>query len=190
MVQFSEPVDVQTLGQITLGAAASGPIPVFRTVTNANQTLILTPLAALRPNTTYTVNIAGVADLSGVNVIAPVTTTFVTGATLDFSQPQVSSAVPANGAAGVGTTSTVQVQFNKSINAQTVTSSTFNVTVNGGNAIAGTIAVAADGRSATFTPTSNLPPNTTYVVRVNAAVMDLAGLGMASFQSTFTTGNQ
>jgi len=190
MIQFSEPVDVQTLGQVTLGTAATGPIPVFRTATNANQTLILTPLAVLRPSTTYTVSIAGVADVTGVNVISPVTTTFVTGAIVDFSPPQVISVVPTDGAIGVGMNTTVEVQFNKTINAQTITSSTFNVTVNGGNAIAGTTVAAANGRSATFTPTSNLLPNTTYVIRVNTGVTDLAGLGLVSFQSTFTTGSQ
>jgi hypothetical protein len=189
-IQFNEPIDIQTLGQVTLGAATTGPIPLFRSVTNANQTLILTPLAALRPNTTYTVNISGVTDLSGLNLIVPVTTTFVTGPTVDFSQPQVSSIAPNDGATGVATNATVQIQFNKRIDPQTITSSTFNLSVNGGTLIAGTIVVATDGRSATLMPTTNLLATTTYVVRVNAAITDLSGVGAISFQSTFTTGSQ
>jgi len=188
MIQFNEPVDVQTLGKVTL-SASSGPVPVLTGLSNGNQTFInLMPLIILQPNAQYTLNISGVTDLSGVSAITPVATNFTTGSTVDFSVPQVSGAIPANGATGVPTTSSVQIQFTKTMNPLTISTSTFTVASNG-SPLGGTILVASDGRSITFTPAVSLSPVTDYVVTINSGIVDLGGLAVTSFQSTFTTSN-
>jgi hypothetical protein len=185
-IQFNEPIDIQTIGQVML-TAIDGPVSVIRAVTNGNQTIVLVPVIALRPNTVYTVSISNVADLSGLVTMAPVTTSFTTGTTVDFSSPQVNAVSPANGAASVQANATVQVQFSKTMNPLTISISTFNVSVNGGNPIPGTIVVSPDKRSATFTPSNNLAPGSTYIVRLNSAITDLSGLALTSFQSSFAT---
>ena len=187
MIQFNEPVDVQTVGQVTL-SATSGPVPVLASLSNGNQILNLMTLVTLRPNTAYTVNISGVTDLSGVSAMMPVTTTFNTGSTVDFSVPQVTGAIPANGATGVATTAAIQIQFNKTMNPLTISNSTFNVASNG-KPLAGSILVAPDARSATFTPAVSLTLGTSYIVTINSGITDLGGLPVTSFQSTFTTSN-
>jgi hypothetical protein len=58
-----------------------------------------------------------------------------------------------------------------------------------GAAVAGTVTVAADGRSATLTPAATLNPLASYQVQVNASVTDLAGQAVSFFSSTFATGN-
>jgi hypothetical protein len=190
MIQFNEPVDTQTLGQVTLSAAGV-PVNVILSLTNGNQTLVLVPVVPLAANTAYTLNVTGVADLSGVQLIdPPVTTTFTTGPGVDFSAPQVSSVSPNNGATAVPTNTTVQLQFNEVINPLTITNSSFTISIGGGNPITGSIVVAPDGRSATLTPGAALAPATTYTVRATVAITDLAGQGLGSFQSSFTTTSQ
>ncbi|MGI8746654.1 MAG: Ig-like domain-containing protein, partial [Bryobacteraceae bacterium] len=189
MIQFNEPVDSQTLGQVTLSRGGVA-VKVTSSLANGNQMMILVPLTALSPNTTYTLNIIGVTDLSGVKPInPPVTSTFTTGSSVDFSVPQVVAVFPANGATAVTTTNaTVQIQFNKPMNPLTITNSSFTVSKSG-TPLAGTIAVAPDARSATFTPSIALVPATAYNIQTNSGITDLAGQGLTSFQSSFTTGN-
>jgi hypothetical protein len=100
MIQFDEPVDVQTLGEVVL-TSSSGSVTALVNLTNGNQTLNLVPLVTLRPNTQYTLNISGVTDLSGVSAMIPMTTTFTTGSGVDFTAPQVALVNPSNGASGV-----------------------------------------------------------------------------------------
>ena len=85
-------------------------------------------------------------------------------------------------------TAAIQIQFNKTMNPLTISNSAFNVTSNG-KPLAGTILVAPDARSATFTPAVSLTPGTSYVVTVNSGITDLGGLPLNSFPSIFTTSN-
>jgi hypothetical protein len=187
MIQFNEPVDIQTIGKVALTAGAT-PVSVTRTLGNGNQTLTMTPAAALSPNAVYTITVAGVTDLSGIQAISPpVVTNFTTGSTADFSTPQVASVIPLNGAIGVPANTMVQIQFNKPISPLTVTNSSFTVSSPSGTTIPGTILVSPQGTSATFMPSSALLPATTYTVRANSGIVDLVGQGLSSFQSTFTT---
>ncbi len=84
---------------------------------------------------------------------------------------------------GVGTGTTITVQFSEAMNTGTVTSATFQV--NGG-AVAGTVAYTAGNY--VFTPTGALANNTTYTVTVTTGVTDLAGNAMTADHTwTFTT---
>ncbi len=81
--------------------------------------------------------------------------------------------------------------FSEAINPATINATSFTLTGPGGVAVAGTVTYVGSGSVATFTPTTSLAPNTTYVAMITTAAQDLAvppnGLG-ANYVSTFTTG--
>src|SRR5262249_402440 len=183
VVQFSEPVDDLTLGQVTV-SGGGGPVNVISRLTNANQTLTLLPVVPLSANTVYTVSVSGVVDLSGNPLTAPVTTTFTTGGGADLTPPSVTTVSPGSGAGGVPTNGLIQVQFSKRVDPLTVTTADFLVFPQATFLpIAGTIAVSADGLTATFTPATPLNPSTGYFIDVTGSVLDLQGL---SLQGIFT----
>jgi len=185
-VQFSEPVDALTVSQVTVTSGGVN-VNVTSTLTNANQTLTLVPVVALNANTSYTVTVTGVQDLSGNGQVSPFTSTFTTGGGADLIPLAVVAVTPANAATGVPTNASVQVKFNKRIDALTVTNSTFVVAVSAtGIPINGTIAVSADGLTATFTPSAILLPVTTYQIVATSAITDLVGQATSS-STIFTT---
>jgi hypothetical protein len=198
LVQFNEPVDGLTVNQVTL-SNGGGTVNVSRTLSNGNQTLILTAVAPLAPNTVYNVTVTGVQDISGNSMTAPVTVTasFTTGAGADLTPPpNVVSVSPAHGATGVPTTTTIQLQFSKRLDPLTVTNSTLGVFVLSSQAsVAGSILVSADGLTVTFTPTSALSPQTSYRIAPTSGITDLIGQGFPVLCSSigcysFTTGTQ
>lgn len=187
-IQFNEPVDALTINQVTL--AASGNVNVTRTLMNGNQLLILAPVLPLNPSTTYTITVTGIQDVSGNLLPAPVTQTFTTGLGADLTTPSVSTVSPASNSTGVLRNSVIQLQFSKQIDPFTVTNSTFTVTPVGGQAIAGTISISANGLTATFTPSTTLAASTQYQIVATNAITDLEGQPLTSFSSFFTTGTQ
>ncbi len=187
LVQFSSPVNQTTLGQVTLSNAGV-PVPVVPILVNGQTTLILSPIVPLTESTPYTVSVAGVQDLSGNTLLSPVTATFTTGSVADLVPPSVATISPANGVIGAPINAVVQVQFSERIDPLTVTGDTLQVIPVTGNPISGTVAVSADGKSATFTPGSPLVSETTYAVIVSNGITDLAGQGLTFFSSSFTTG--
>jgi hypothetical protein len=71
--------------------------------------------------------------------------------------------------------------FSEAINPATINATSFTLTGPGGVAVAGTVTYVGSGSVATFTPTTSLAPNTTYVAMITTAAQDLAvppnGLG-------------
>jgi hypothetical protein len=61
------------------------------------------------------------------------------------------------------------------------------VTPSGGANIAGTITVAANGLTATFTPSSPLLPSTSYEINATSGITDLEGQDLSGSSTTFTT---
>jgi len=190
VIQFSEPVDELTINQVTL-SGGGGTVTVSGALSNANQTLTLVPVVPLNTGTNYTVSVTGVQDLSGNALTAPSTTTFTTGAGADLTPPTVTMVSPANGATGVPTNSVIQIQFSKRVDPLTVTPADFIVFRSAtGIPIPGTIAVSADGLSATFTPNSALSPSTGYFIEATGNILDLEGQGLQGLFTGFTTGTQ
>ncbi|HKD79475.1 MAG TPA: Ig-like domain-containing protein, partial [Candidatus Angelobacter sp.] len=189
LIQFSEPIDDLTLNQITL--TGGGPVNVISRLSNANQTLTLVPVVPLNPNTTYTISVSGVLDLSGNALTAPSTTTFTTGTGADIVPAAVTLTSPVNGATGVLTTATIQVQFSKRVDPLTVNSVDFEVLPQGASVpIPGTISVSADGLTTTFTPSSPLNPSAGYFINVSSSILDLEGQPVQGTFTSFTTGTQ
>jgi hypothetical protein len=186
-VQFSSPVNQATLGQVTL-SSGSAPVPVVSVLANGQTSLILTPIVPLTESTPYIVSVAGVQDLSGNPLASPATATFTTGTGADLVSPAITTVSPVAGAAAVPLNAVVQVQFSERIDPLTVNANTLQVNALGGFPISGTISVAADGKSATFTPAAPLVSETNYFVSASSGITDLVGQGLISFTSRFTTG--
>jgi methionine-rich copper-binding protein CopC len=185
-VQFNEPVSAQTLGQVTLTASGGETVPLLRSLTSGNQTLVLLPAVTLRPTTLYTLTIAGVMDLSGHGMAAPVTSTFTTGAGADFAQPGVVSVDPANGLVNVPTNARVRVRFSKQVAVTSENLQVYPIYAGLAAKAAGAISVSADGLTATFTPVGGLRAATSYGVHLTG-VTDLVGQGLANGSGTYTT---
>src|SRR5260370_4452064 len=66
-----------------------GNLAVTKRLRNGNQRVMLVPVVPLATNTTYTVTVAGVQDVSGDTLAAPETTTFTTGIAADLTPPSV-----------------------------------------------------------------------------------------------------
>jgi hypothetical protein len=80
----------------------------------------------------------------------------------------------------------VVVNFSETMNAGTVTTSTFTLTPTSGGAPISASVVYSAG-SATLDPSSNLAYSTSYTVNVTNGATDLAGNPLVSFASSFTT---
>ncbi len=187
VIQFSEPVDGAKLAGVGL-SGGGGAVNVSPSLTNGGQTLTLVPVVPLSPGTAYTLTIAGVQDVSGNVLAAPVTVTFTTGAGADLIAPAILRSSPANHATNVPTNSTVQVQFSKRIDPLTVTNTTFQMyPQNTYIPVTGTIAVSADGQTATLTPNQLLDSQTVYIVQLTNGISDLEGQTLSNFQSYLTT---
>ena len=189
MLQFNEPVDADSLIGITL-TGNSGPVQISLALSNGNQTLVIKPAQALAVNTTYTLNVSGVSDISGTTSSSQFTSTFTTSGEATVATPTVALLTPANASTGVLTTTTVQVQFSTLMNAITLTPQEITLNVNGGAALPGTVTVNPAGTIATFTPTNPLATSTTYIVTIGYTAIDLTGRNTNYTQFSFTTGTQ
>lgn len=123
--------------------------------------------------------------------IAIVLATLISGCAEDDFQetagvcPLVIDTNPDNAATNVPLNQVITVTFNEEMDPSTLNSSSFIVT--GASTIAGTLTYS--GVTATFTPSVNLTPNTTYVVRITTAVKDLRGNALQEdYLFSFSTG--
>jgi hypothetical protein len=111
---------------------------------------------------------------------------FVPSATL----PTVTSVSPINGANFVAIGNSVSATFNESMNASTISTSTFQLTA-GGTTVPATVTYNNSTLTATLVPTSQLAYSTTYTATVfggTSGVKDSNGdLMSANYSWTFTT---
>ena len=121
-ILFSEPVQPNTIGQITLKTGGN-PIAVSTSFSDANQLLTLTPALPLLVNTSYTISITGVKDTAGNSMVGTVTNTFTTGGTFDLGAPSVLLTDPAADALAVGTNVIARVEFSKRMNPLSIATS-------------------------------------------------------------------
>lgn len=100
--------------------------------------------------------------------------------------PIVLSTIPVDKATGVNVNQVISATFNEEINSSTITNSSF-IVLAGTTQISGVISYS--GTIASFTPTSPLAENTTYLARITTAVKDLDGNALqVDYVWTFTTG--
>jgi hypothetical protein len=198
---FNEPVNGDTLGNITLTPNGGSPIPIGVTPEFGNTIVWVQLPWALSPNTTYTYNVTGVTDMSG-NVMTPVTSTFTTGAGFAFTQPTVASTVPANGVTTTGVPTATSITFNEAMDPVLInTSNIYLQTHNTHSIVPVTLSFSTDYKTVTLTPTTPLAESTIYDLVIygnNFWPYDIAGntftvSGYVSYNngyvfSTFTTG--
>lgn len=100
--------------------------------------------------------------------------------------PTVIATSPLNGETSISLNKVITVTFNEAMNPETITQSSFTI-VNGTTPVAGTISYS--GNTASFTPTSNLIANKTYIGKVTTLAKDLSGNALQSdYIWTFSTG--
>jgi hypothetical protein len=103
--------------------------------------------------------------------------------------PTVSGTTPTNAATGVGTDSTVTATFSRSMDATTITSSSFTLTRSDGMLVAGAISYDATARRATLTPAALLAHSRSYTARLVATIGASDGTALAAPVTwSFTTG--
>jgi hypothetical protein len=157
-----------------------------------NRTAVFTPAAALAASTTYTATVTtGATDLAG-NALAgnqaalPAASNYVWSFTTAAGPAPagnitVSSTNPANGAASVCTTATVNATFNVPsglrMDPNSINSAVFTLTGATPVIASSVVLDAATGRIATFTPAAPLVAGTTYTARIKSGstgAVDLA----------------
>jgi hypothetical protein len=184
---FSEAMNASTINSTSF-TLKQGTTPVAGTVTYVGTTAIFKPTSVLNGTTAYTATITtGVKDLAGNALAAPKTWTFTTNTTVDTTPPTVSSVFPANMATGVLLNANIVANFSETMDPSTINFSTFSLRKQGTTT---DILGAITGTSATFKPTYNLDPNSSYTATLSTGVKDLAGNAMAApYTWSFTTGS-
>jgi hypothetical protein len=157
-----------------------------------NRTAVFTPAAALAASTTYTATVTtGATDLAG-NALAgnqaalPAASNYVWSFTTAAGPAPagnitVSSTNPANGAAAVCTTATVNATFSVPsglrMDPNSINSAVFTLTGTAPVVASSVVLDAATGRIATLTPAAPLVAGTTYTARIKSGAtgaVDLA----------------
>jgi hypothetical protein len=164
-----------------------GTTSVPGTVDYAIRTATFTPTDGLAPGTTFTATITpGVTDLAGNGMAGAFVWRFTTRSAPDTIRPTVVSTIPLADATGVSVGTAVSAVFSEAMASSSLTTGTFRLT-RGTTSVPGTVDYALG--TATFTPTGNLAPSTTFTATITPGVTDLAGNAMArAFVWRFTTG--
>ncbi len=194
---FSEAMDPLSITAATVTITAPGGISVPGAVAYVGTTTTFTPTNPLAANTVYTATILGgangVKDLAANALAANAAWTFTTGATPDTTAPTVTRTSPADAQTNVALNKTIAATFSESIDPLTIAAN-FTVTAPGNTPVAGTVNYDSQSQIATFVPSSNFAPNTTFTASIAGGangVKDLAGNSLASDKVwTFTTGTQ
>ena len=192
---FNEAMDALTINTSTF-TLMQGAAPVSGTVNYAvtGSTATFTPSANLAPNTLFTATVTtGAKDLAGNALTANFVWHFTTGAVPDTTPPTVTSTNPIDQATGVAINHTVNATFSEAMDPATINTANFTLAGPGPgpNPITGTLAYDAQNKTATFTPGSDLSPNTQFTATISTGVKDLAGNALAVNKVwTFTTGTQ
>ena len=160
-----------------------GVNPVAGTVSYVGTTASFDPTSNLLPNTLYTATITTEArSVPGIPLASDYVWEFTTG-----TLPSVLTTDPVNLATGIALNKTVTADFSEAMDALTITSSTFTL-MEGVNPVAGSVSYL--GTTASFDPTANLLPGTTYTATITTGVQSVPGIPLASdYVWTFTTSN-
>src|SRR5207302_2838661 len=130
---------------------------VAASVSYSGNVATLTPSAALVTNTVYTAKLdTTVKAADGVALASAVSWSFTTV----NAAPTVTANAPANNATGVALNVAPTATFSRTMDASTITSSSFTLTPSGGSPVAATVSYS--GTTATLTPTAPLANNTVY----------------------------
>jgi hypothetical protein len=172
-----------------------GYVPVSGNITldATGRVLTFAPLSQLAVNSQYYLELTNaIQDASG-NAFGYYQASLYTTFAANTTQPVVTTTNPPNGATGVGTNVTIQLQFSADMDQATQA----GVTVSDGvNNVAGSYSWNSNpnccswgpGTILYFTPASPLIANHTYTVSFGAPLVDTAGNAVTAGSFTFSTG--
>jgi len=182
---FSEAMTPSTINGTTFLLNGPNGLAVPASVTYANDIATLTPTSALAGNAVYTATVnTGVKDVAGTSMAVTKTWTFTTVA--NGAVPSVISTNPANNATNVALNQAISATFSEPMLASSLDSTSFTV-----NGVTGTVTYFPASNIASFQPSSNLAPNTTYTAQIQKWAQDLKGNDLsATYTWKFTTGIQ
>jgi len=159
----------QVAGQVTLG-------------TTAQMKGIILCQTQIAMQTGATLNGRALAQ-TAVTLIANAVTK---PATVVITPPTVTSTDPVNAATGVALNKQITATFSKTMDASTITASTFTL-LQGITSVSGIVSYS--GTTAIFAPASNLTPNTLYTATITTGAKDVASNALANnYVWSFTTG--
>jgi hypothetical protein len=183
---FSKAMNPSTITNSTF-SVKHGTVAVPGTISYAGTTATFTPASNLGAATAHTVTITtGAKDVSGVGIALNFVWKFTTGQLADTTPPLVSFTSPVPGATGTPINAKVLATFSKAMDPSTISASTFTVK-HGTTAVTGSVTYA--GTTATFVPSGNLAPSTTYTAAITTGAKDSIGHPLASnYAWSFTTG--
>src|ERR1035437_8742337 len=131
---FSKAMNPNTINSLTFKLTGPGTTQVSGLVAYAaigNQPVFV-PTANLLPSTTYTATITtGVQDLAGDAMASNYVWTFMTGAALDTTPPELVATVPLNSASNVPLNQAVSATFSEAMDPLTLNNATFQLTQSG-----------------------------------------------------------
>jgi hypothetical protein len=182
---FSEKMNASSIntGSFTL---KQGNTAIMGTVTydSTEKKAVFTPSEYLASKSDYTATLTtGVKDESGNSLAVDYIWSFTT-----VTLPEVVSVTPLNNAAGILRSTTIEAVFSKDMNVSTITSNNFTLK-QGDTEIQGIVIYNKQNRTAIFSPSAALSPNTLYKATLTKAIKDSADNPLAAdYGWQFTTG--
>ncbi|QKJ63628.1 Ig-like domain-containing protein [Flavobacterium sp. M31R6] len=193
MVLSSDPVNKTTNVVLNKVVAVNFNMPMNQTTINANSFTVkqgaatvegsisyngtiayFKPNTSLMANTQYTATITTEAkNIQGTALSSNYVWTFTTGAT---TAPTVVSTDPLDNATATMLNKSISATFSIAIDPKTINDKTF-IVKNGNTAVIGIVTYT--GTTATFDPSSDLLPGTTYTATISGA-KNLAGVALAN----------
>lgn len=171
-VVFSEAVEPGTINNSTI-MLTDGNNAVSGTFSFNGAEVSFNPTTDLLPETLYTGTITtGVENMDGVALESNYVWSFTTKSIV---APTVVITDPIDNATGVQLDKVITATFSQIMNPATFTASTFTI-MNGPTAISGTFSFS--GAIVSFTPTTNLDPNTTYTVTITTGTENMIGVAL------------
>lgn len=183
-ILFNEPMQDDSLGSVRLmdgGAQVTGTT----TLLDGDMRAVFTPTDPLESDRSYSLTVdgapAGPQDLVGLQLLDPFVIIFRTA---DIIPPTVSSSSPQMGETGVIPQEVVRLTFSESVQA----SIDLSLLDDGGQPVAGQVAMTLGDSVAIFTPDDFLQPNGTYTIAADN-IRDLAGNALENlpFTAQFST---
>jgi hypothetical protein len=186
--KFNKPMNGSSFSADTY-TLVQGTTPIAGTITYADSVVTFIPTTNLGYNLLYTATIHhGVKDPANNYMIGSHVWSFTTrppAPPVVITIPTVISTSPANADIAVALNRQITATFSEKMDSSSFTASTFTLR-KGATTVDG--AISGTGATASFIPSANLTPNTTYVATITNLVKSALGVNMVSNHVwTFTT---
>ena len=175
-----------TTTSFTLRDQAGALVPASVSYDASTLQASLRPSAPLALSASYTARLGtSITSADGVPMASAYVWSFSTAATAPTA-PTLTAFTPGAAATAVSTAAVVTATFSRSMDPNTLTSSSFAVSSATGP-VPGTVSYDGSSATATFTPAAPLSPSTTYTVSLAGTVSAADGTPLAGASWGFTT---